>query len=70
MMKKYMSVQAPPSTVTSMKAEYQTWQPQLTAVGSLRAVRGVDVTSEIASLVRAVHIKPDEEVAGSSIELA
>ncbi len=62
MMKKYMSFQAPPSVVTAMKAEYQTWQPQLTAVGSLRAVRGVDVTSEIAGLVRMVRIKPDDEV--------
>ena len=62
MMKKYMSFQAPPSTVTAMKAEYQTWQPQLTAVGSLRAVRGVEVTSEISGLVRAIHIKPDQEV--------
>jgi len=63
MMKKYMSLQAPPSVVTAMKAEFQTWQPRLTAVGSLRAVRGVEVTSEIAGLVRAVHIKPDAEVA-------
>ncbi len=62
MMKKYMSFQAPPSVVTAMKAEYQTWQPQLTAVGSLRAVRGVDVTSEIAGLVRMVRINPDDEV--------
>jgi membrane fusion protein (multidrug efflux system) len=62
MMKKYMSFQAPPSVVTAMKAEYQTWQPQLPAVGSLRAVRGVDVTSEISGLVRAIHIKSDVEV--------
>jgi membrane fusion protein (multidrug efflux system) len=62
MMKKYMSFQAPPSVVTALKAEYHTWQPQLPAVGSLRAVRGVDVTSEISGLVRVIHIKPDVEV--------
>ena len=62
MMKKYMSFQAPPAVVTALKAGLQTWQPQLTAVGSLRAVRGVDVTSEIAGLVRTIHIKPDDEV--------
>jgi membrane fusion protein (multidrug efflux system) len=55
MMKKSMaSFQPPPVTVTAMKAEYQSWQPQLKSVGSLRAVRGVDVTSEVAGLVRAV----------------
>ncbi len=62
MMKKYMTFQAPPAVVTALNAEYQVWQPQLTAVGSLRAVRGVEVTSEIAGLVRTVHIKSDEEV--------
>jgi membrane fusion protein (multidrug efflux system) len=55
MMKKSMaSFQPPPVTVTAMKAEYQSWQPQLKSVGSLRAVRGVDITSEVAGLVRAV----------------
>jgi membrane fusion protein (multidrug efflux system) len=67
MMKKYMSFQAPPATVTAMKAGYETWQPQLTVVGSLRAVRGVEVTSEIAGLVRAIHIKPDEEVKAGQV---
>ncbi|OHE16419.1 MAG: efflux transporter periplasmic adaptor subunit [Syntrophobacterales bacterium GWC2_56_13] len=52
----------PPVTVTAVKAGVQTWQPQLQAVGSLRAVRGVDVTSEIAGLVRSVQFRPGEEV--------
>ena len=57
MMKKHMAFQAPPVTVTAVKAEYQLWQPQLRAVGSLRAVQGVDVTSEISGLVRTVHFQ-------------
>ncbi len=56
------SGQAPPVTVTAMKAGYQVWQPQLRAVGSLIAVRGVDVTTEIGGLVRTVHFKAGEEV--------
>ncbi|HUI46607.1 MAG TPA: efflux RND transporter periplasmic adaptor subunit [Nitrospirota bacterium] len=62
MMKKYASLQLPPATVTAMKAEYQPWQPQLRAVGSLRAVRGVDVTCEISGLVRSLHFKSGDEV--------
>jgi len=62
MMRKYMSSQMPPATVTTIVAEVQPWQPQLKAVGSLRAVRGVDVTSEIAGLVRAVHFHSGDEV--------
>ncbi len=63
MMKKAMSsAQAPPATVTAMRAAFQSWQPQLKAVGSLRAVRGVDVTSEIAGLVRTIRFSPGDEV--------
>jgi membrane fusion protein (multidrug efflux system) len=62
MMKKYMSFKMPPATVTAMKAEFQPWQPQVNAVGSLRAVRGVDVSSEISGLVRTIHFKSGEEV--------
>ena len=63
MMQKYMaSSPQPPATVTAMKAGYQQWQPQLRAVGTLRAVRGVDVTTEVAGLVRSVHFKSGDEV--------
>jgi len=50
------------STVTSTKAEFQQWQPQITAVGTLRAMRGVDVTTEVAGLVRSIHFKSGDEV--------
>ncbi|MFB3925030.1 MAG: efflux RND transporter periplasmic adaptor subunit [Syntrophales bacterium] len=46
---------APPVTVSVMKAQFHTWQPHIKAVGSLRAVRGVNVTSEIAGQVRTLH---------------
>jgi membrane fusion protein (multidrug efflux system) len=62
MNKKYMTFQQPPVVVTAIKAESVPWQPQLKAVGSLRAVRGVDVTSEIAGLVRSVMFKSGEDV--------
>jgi membrane fusion protein (multidrug efflux system) len=58
-----MTFQPPPVTVTAMKAEFQRWQPELSAVGSLRAVHGVDVTSEIAGLVRLIRFQPGQEVA-------
>jgi membrane fusion protein (multidrug efflux system) len=67
-MKKSMSVaQAPPVTVSAIKAEYVPWQPQLKAVGSLRAVRGVDVTSEIAGLVQTIHFKSGDKVAAGQL---
>jgi membrane fusion protein (multidrug efflux system) len=52
----------PPITVTAVKAKTLTWQPELRAVGSLRAMRGVEVTSEIVGLVRDVGFRPGEEI--------
>ena len=53
---------APPATVSAAVAGYQSWQPQLAAVGSLRAVRGVDVTTEVAGLVREIAFRSGQEV--------
>ncbi len=64
---KYMQFQAPPVMVTATAAQYKTWQPELKAVGSLRAVQGVDVTSEIAGLVRTVRFKAGDEVAKGQV---
>jgi len=68
MMHKAMSSQQmPPATVTAMKAEYQPWQAQIKSVGSLRAVRGVDVTSEITGLVRTLNFKSGDEVKAEQV---
>lgn len=68
MMKQFMaSMKMPPATVTAMKAELQPWQPQLNAVGSLRAVHGVDVTSEIGGLVREVRFKSGDEATAGQV---
>jgi membrane fusion protein (multidrug efflux system) len=68
MMQKYMGKGGqPPATVSAMKAEYQLWQPQLNAVGTLRAVRGVDVTTEVAGLVRSVNFKSGDEVKAGQV---
>jgi len=46
-----------PQTVSTATAEYSDWQPQVQAVGSLRAIHGVEVTTEVAGLVRQVAFK-------------
>ncbi len=50
------------ATVTTTTADFQSWQPQLNAVGSLRAVRGVDMTTEIAGVVRSLHFKSGDNI--------
>jgi membrane fusion protein (multidrug efflux system) len=53
--------------VTAIKAQTAEWQPQLNAVGTLAPVRGVDVTTEIAGLVREVRIKSGDEVKAGQV---
>lgn len=68
MIKKSMSgAQAPPVTVSTIKADLLDWQPQLKAVGSLRALRGVDVTSEIAGLVRTLHFRSGDTAGAGKV---
>ena len=53
--------------VTAIKVPAVEWQPQLTAVGTLVPVRGVDVTTEIAGLVRKVSFKSGDEVKAGQV---
>jgi membrane fusion protein, multidrug efflux system len=52
----------PPATVSTIAARIQDWQDSISAVGSLRAVRGVDLSTEIAGLVRRVNIVSGADV--------
>ncbi len=54
--------QAPVITVSAQQAKYQEWQPTLSATGSIRAVKGVDVTTELAGMVKTIHFKPGSDV--------
>lgn len=46
------------ATVSSIEAEYSSWQPQFKAIGSTRAVLGVNVTTELAGMVRTIYFTP------------
>lgn len=59
----------PTVTVTTMKAETQSWQPQLSAVASLRASRGVDVTTELEGMVSAIHFTSGDNVKAGDLLL-
>jgi len=57
----------PPQTVSTVTAQFSEWQPEVTAVGSLRAFRGVDVTTEIAGLVRKINFKSGEDARSGAV---
>ena len=59
MIKRFLAAnQSPIATVSTMKVGSEVWQSQLKASGSLRAVQGVSVTTELAGMVQAIYFKP------------
>jgi membrane fusion protein (multidrug efflux system) len=58
---------APPQTVSAASVKFTEWQPEVSAVGSMRAVRGVDVTTEVTGLVRSLHFKSGDEVKAGQV---
>lgn len=59
-----------PQTVTAIKVQALEWQPQLNSVGTLVAVRGVDISSEIAGMVREVRFRSGDEVKSGQVLFA
>jgi len=59
MIKRSLASNATPTiSVSAMRVDYSPWQPQITASGSLRAIRGVNVTTELAGLVATIYFTP------------
>jgi membrane fusion protein (multidrug efflux system) len=56
-----------PQTVSTIKAQTLEWQPALASVGTVMPVRGVDVTTEIAGLVRTIAFKSGQEVKAGAL---
>lgn len=64
MIKKWIAASGvQPVTVSTMKVDYQKWPQTIQASGSLRAARGVDVTTEFAGMVRSIEFQ-----AGSTVK--
>jgi membrane fusion protein, multidrug efflux system len=70
MIKKFMaSMSAPPQTVSATKAEYSPWQQQIEAIGSLRAVKGADLSLEVSGVVDSISFKSGDDVAQGTVLL-
>ncbi|MGH6912980.1 MAG: efflux RND transporter periplasmic adaptor subunit [Geminicoccales bacterium] len=52
----------PPVTVATEPAKVETWVTKLPAIGTLRAVQGVEVASEVGGIVRAINFDSGELV--------
>jgi len=57
----------PPQTVSTVVATTQEWQPTLTAVGSLRAVNGADLSLEVAGVVDKLYFQSGDDVNAGTV---
>lgn len=55
---KQMQKQSQVVTVSTAKAVKTTWPSEVIAVGSVRTVLGVDITTELAGMIKAIYFKP------------
>lgn len=70
MIKKFMStMMSPPQTISAAKAESSEWQPSIEAVGSLRAVKGADLSLEVSGVVDSISFNSGDDVAQGALLL-
>ena len=58
-----------PQTVSATKAESSDWQPKIDAVGSLRAVRGAELSLEVPGVVESITFQSGDEVKAGQVLL-
>lgn len=57
----------PQQTVSTTVAATQQWQPQLKAIGTLRAVRGADLSAQVGGIVSAIHFDSGADVQAGAL---
>lgn len=62
-----MSAGPPEETVSTAPAETDVWQPRISAVGSLRAVQGVEIAPEIAGKIMAIEFDSGDIVEAGDV---
>ena len=56
------SYEPPPVTVSAEEARNESWDVVIGAVGTLKAVQGIDIATEASGIVTKLHFKPGDDV--------
>ena len=64
-----MAQPPPPATIASAEVKLETWQPYLHAVGSVEAIQGVSVTTEVPGQVRKILAESGQHVEAGDVIL-
>jgi membrane fusion protein, multidrug efflux system len=63
MIKKFITAASnPPQTVSAARAGYSEWQSKIAAIGSLRAVKGADLSLELSGVVESITFNSGDDV--------
>lgn len=63
----YKAMGTPKQAVTALRAEPSEWRQRINAVGSLHAVRGADLSNEVAGVVDAIHFESGADVKAGAL---
>jgi membrane fusion protein (multidrug efflux system) len=70
MIKRFMaSMGQPPQTVSSMVVGYESWNPTLKAVGTLKAQKGTDIAPQLSGVVAEIPFQSDSDVKAGDLLL-
>lgn len=70
MIKQYFATMKPPAaTVSTIIAKPSTWTPGIEAIGTVKAVRGVDLTVETNGIVKEILFHANQKVANNAVLL-
>jgi membrane fusion protein (multidrug efflux system) len=64
---KLMQSSYSPPTVSTVKAGMQDWQPNLNSIGTLRAVNGADLSSEVSGIVSTLSFDSGKDVERNTV---
>ncbi|MGH7104859.1 MAG: efflux RND transporter periplasmic adaptor subunit [Acetobacteraceae bacterium] len=63
------SLANPPQTVSAIKADYQGWKPALSAVGTLTAEQGAELSLQLPGIVSTIAFKSGQDVQKGAVLL-
>jgi membrane fusion protein (multidrug efflux system) len=67
LMRHFMATRSQVVTVSTAKVSSSAWQPKISEAGSLRAIHGVNVTTQLAGQVQSIYFTPGADVAAGTV---
>ncbi|MGO4721744.1 MULTISPECIES: efflux RND transporter periplasmic adaptor subunit [unclassified Inquilinus] len=61
----FANMQMPPVTISAAKVEAKTWTDYLEGIGTVAAIEGIEVASEVPGMVKSIDFKANDTVSAS-----